>query len=114
MAQGYQITGINWKQLLLEQTGYECITTFGSDFDIADHFGVDAIRDTYKRAFDEWHTNYKYLTELVIILNWKIHQYYGSNEEYARTYSELWEAADGYACNNLKGAELDYFYQTTD
>lgn len=33
---------------------YECKTTFWEDFDIADRFGVEAIRDTYKRARAEW------------------------------------------------------------
>ena len=34
--------------------GYETITSFWSDFTIADRFGVNAIKDTYKRAFNEW------------------------------------------------------------
>lgn len=105
---------IDWKRLALENFGYECITTFGNDFDIADAFGVDAIRDTYNRAFNEWKGEYKYLTELVMILNWKIHQYHGENDNYARLYNELWEAADGYACDNLTGEEADYFYRTTN
>lgn len=49
--------------------GYEMTTTFMSDFDIADIFGENAIKDTFKRAFDEWKENYVYLTELVISLN---------------------------------------------
>ena len=52
--------------------GYTQITTFFEDFSIADHFGIAAIRDTYKRAFNEWKNDYKYLTELVLVLNWKI------------------------------------------
>ena len=54
------------------QCGYKPITTFWQDFSIADNFGVKAVKDTYKRAFSEWKTNYKYLTELVMVLNWKI------------------------------------------
>ena len=33
---------------------YEYITTFWQDFSTAELFGEDAIRDTAKRAFDEW------------------------------------------------------------
>lgn len=33
--------------------GYECQTTFWEDFSIAERFGVEAIRDTYKRARTE-------------------------------------------------------------
>ena len=41
---------IDWKRYALENYGYETITTFGNDFDIADAFGAAAIRDTYNRA----------------------------------------------------------------
>lgn len=94
--------------------GYETITTFWEDFSIADAFGESAIRDTYKRAFNEWKGNYKYLTELVMVLNWKIWQHHGKNEQIAQVYNELWERADLYACENLKGEEASYFFRTTD
>lgn len=105
---------MNWKQYALEYCGYETKTTFGNDFDIAEAFGLDAIRDTYNRVFNEWKTNAVYLTELVLILNWKIWQHNEKNNEYALLYNELWEAAQGYALENLKGEELSYFYDTTD
>lgn len=94
--------------------GYETKTTFWSDFTIADAFGIDAIKDTFNRAFKEWKSNYIYLTELVMVLNWKIWQHYKTNELIARVYNDLWEKADAYACENLKGNELTYFYDTTD
>lgn len=94
--------------------GYETQTTFWEDFTIADAFGIDAIKDTYKRAFAEWKGNYIYLTELVMVLNWKIWQHYKENKEIAEVYNDLWEQADAYACENLTGAESDYFYSTTD
>lgn len=93
---------------------YECITTFWEDFSIADQFGVTAIKDTYNRAFNEWKTDYKYLTELVMVLNHKIWQWYERNEAYAKVYNELWEQADLYACENLQGEEASYFYRVTD
>lgn len=93
---------------------YETKTTFWDDFTIADAFGEKAVRDTYKRAFDEWKTDTVYLTELVMVLNWKIWQHYDGNEPLARVYNELWQEADGWACDNLKGDDLMYFYKTTD
>lgn len=105
---------IDWKRYALDFCGYEVFTTFGNDFDIAEGYGLDAIRDTYNRAFNEWKSNYKYLTELVLILNWKIAQHYGKNDAYANLYNELWAEADRYACDNLEGEEADYFYRTTD
>lgn len=97
-----------------EMTGYKPISTFYSDFSLAEPFGVDAIKETYERAFNEWKTNYKYLTELVMSLNWKIAEHYETDKEKALVYDELWRKADEYAVNNLTGEELKYFYNTTD
>ena len=96
-------------------TGYEPKTTFWTDFSIADAFGLDAIRDTFNRAFSEWKSDCVYLTELVMVLNWKLWQHHErGNEAYAGIYDELWEKADAWACENLTGDELTYFYNTTD
>jgi hypothetical protein len=95
-------------------TGYSPITTFYEDFSIADKFGLDAIQDTYNRAMEGWKNNYKYLTELVMALNWKIWEHYEHNEAYAELYDKLYREADEYACENLKGEELSYFFRTTD
>lgn len=105
---------MSFKSQMEMQTGYSCITTFFEDFSIADKFGVAAVKDTYARALKEWKHDYKYLTELVMVLNWKIWQYYNHNDELANVYNELWQKADNYACEHLKGEELSYFYQTTD
>ncbi|MBO4719021.1 MAG: hypothetical protein J5658_04005 [Prevotella sp.] len=112
-----------------EETGYKPITTFWQDFSIADKFGLPAIRDTFDRAFAEWKGNYKYLTELVMVLNHKIWQFYNMSkkaqeegnetlakkyESFSRLYDELWRRADGYACYYLKGEEAVYYFNVTD
>lgn len=97
-----------------ELTGYKPITTFYQDFSIADMFGINTIKDTYKRAFNEWKDNYKYLTELVMVLNWKIYEHYEKNDDYAKLYNFLWERTDSYAIDNLKDMEAQYYYQITD
>lgn len=94
--------------------GYEMKTTFWSDFSIADHFGIDAIVDTYKRAFEGWKDNVVYLTELVLVLNWKIWDWYEKNEKVARTYNDLWEVTQNYAFDTLKGDDLSYFINVID
>lgn len=94
--------------------GYETITTFWQDFSIADRFGIKAIKDTFNRAFNEWKNDYKYLTELVMVLNHKIWQHVDINNEYAQLYNELWSKADEYACENLHGDEAAYFFRVTD
>ena len=65
-------------------------------------------------AFEEWKEHYKYLTELILVLNHKIWQYHDTCPEFAALYNSLWEKADLYAVENLKGEELDYFYEVTD
>lgn len=61
----------NYFDYMCARTGYEPITTFWDDFTIADKYGESGIRDTYKRAFKAWKKDYKFLTELVMVLNWK-------------------------------------------
>ena len=97
-----------------KMTGYKPLTTFWSDFSMAEQFGIEAVKGTFKRAFEEWKGDYKFLTELVMVLNHKIWQWYEKNDELARVYNALWEEADNYGCENLKGEELDYFYVTLD
>ena len=95
--------------------GYETFTTFWQDFCIADRFGIKAIKDTYKRAFKEWKHDYKYLTELVLVLNWKCWNHYDhGNNEYSLLYSNLYHEANYYARENLEGDEFEYYFKVTD
>ena len=103
---------------MCRMTGYEPKTTFWDDFMIAEKFGVDAIRDTYKRAMAGWKNNYIYLTELVMVLNWNIWYWNGAGtkqaDEFTVVYNELFEKADQYCLDHLTGDELTYFLRTVD
>lgn len=102
-------------QPFLDMSGYQPKTTFWQDFSIADVFGKDAIMDTFNRAFDEWKSNVEYITELCLILNWKIWYWHdNNNEEYATIYNELWGKVDSWCMENLKDDDLKYFIHTTD
>ena len=98
----------------IEETGYKPITTFWEDFSIADSFGEDAIKDTYERVMKEWSYDYKYLTELALVLNWKIWEHYEKNKELGKLYQYLWSKTDCYALHTLKHKELEYYYKVTD
>ena len=102
-------------QPFLDMSGYQPITTFWSDFTIADAFGADAVKDTYTRAFGEWKSTTEYITELTLILNWKI-WYWNDNgrEDLARLYDSLWRESDQWCMDNLKGDDLQYYLRTTD
>lgn len=96
-------------------TGYKPKTTFYMDFSIADRFGAAAIKDTYLRAFRSWKNNVEYLTELVMVLNWKTWEHHDAgNARYVELYSELYYAADDWARENLTGDDLMYYYNTLD
>ena len=93
---------------------YEFKTTFWSDFTIADAFGKEAVLDTYNRAFKEWKKDTIYLTELVLVLNWKSWQLFENDEELARLYADLYYKTDDYALSTLKDNNLSYYLQTID
>ena len=99
-------------------TGYKPITTFWQDFSIADKFGLDAVKDTFKRAFSEWKCEYKYITELALVLNHKGWQHYDRNcgdaNELSQLYFSLWEELDSWCADNLDEEAISYYYQTTD
>ena len=103
---------MSWK--IEELTGYKPKTTFWDDFTIADAFGLAEIRDTFERSFRDWKHNVEYITELVMVLNWKIFQHHEKDDDKAKLYNDLWSIADSYCMDNLKGKDLDYFLSTTD
>lgn len=96
-------------------TGYRPKTTFFEDFSIADNFGINAVKDTYKRGIETAKSlGYEYLTEFVMVLNWKIWEHYGTREQFAHLYNDLWEKASQIAEEILTGDELNYYYSTID
>lgn len=102
-----------------EEIGYEPVTTFWQDFSIADKFvGVekDPIGDTYKRALDYAKMDYKYLTELVLVLNHKIWQWYRSNEVIAIEYDTLWKMAENEFMKTYENNDeaMKYYFEVTD
>ena len=97
-----------------ELTGYEPQTTFYMDYSIAERFGVNAVKETFERAFENWKNDIVYVTELSMATNWKIWEHYEKNEKLARVYNELWERIDSWCMENLKGEDMKYYLRTTD
>lgn len=93
----------------------EFTTTFMNDFAIADRFGIKAIKDTFNRSFRDWKSDYRYLTDLVIVLNQRCWMWYEKgNEEFSKLYADLYYKANDYARSHLKGKEFDYYFNLTD
>ena len=85
----------------MKENGNEIKTMFWEDFSIAERFVLSAIQDTFNRAFKEWKEDYEFLTELVLVLNYKIWQYHEKRPEFSERYNTLWEQTDQYAMENF-------------
>ena len=109
-----QIKAQSTLQPFLDMSGYQPKTTFWLDFTIAEHFGENAIKDTFNRAFKEWKTDIVYLTELVMVLNWKMWMWDNTNDDLSKLYFDLWGKADLWCMENLKGEDKSYYIKTLD
>lgn len=109
--QTLQITIPRWN--ITELNDYKPITTFWQEFSIADKFGIEAIEDTYKRVKAEWKDDYKYWTELCLVLNHKIWQWHEKNNQKASLYNRLWREADGMTAE-WPDEEQGYYFDVTD
>lgn len=91
-------------------------TTFRTDFTIADRFGEKAIKDTYSRAFRHWKDDLVFITELVIVLNWKCWEHYDKwNNRVSKLYQDLWERTHDWCLENLKDEKSrKYYFEKTD
>ena len=103
-----------FRMMMRDMSGYEVKTSFYGDFTIADAFGEEGVRDTYKRCFESWKDDYKYLTELYLVLNHKIWELYEVNKSLAKVYDELWRNLGCWCDENFTKDELSYFYETID
>lgn len=102
-----------WK--ITEETGYEPTTDLWDRFSKAEEYGRFEIERTYRAAIDEYQTDHVALTELVLVLNWKIWETYNKQSlTLCDIYDSLWKKADAYCFEHFTKSELDYFLETTD
>ena len=99
-----------------QELGYKPITTFWDDFSVAEQFGREAILETAEKCFKEWKSDYKYLTELIMVLNHKSWYWNNKNDKFMTLYANLYYKYDEKAIkalNNNKTA-LSYYFKTLD
>ena len=102
-------------------------TTFWFDFTVAEKIsGVAGVKDTYKRAFDGWKEDIRYLTALYITMNWKGGEWYEKDMELSKLYYGYQQELDKYIFagerevgdkleyDNFNQDEVRYFIQATD
>lgn len=95
--------------------GYKMQTTFMNDFAIADAFGNDAIKDTFKRAFNEWKDNVVYGTELCAVMNLRCWYWYEKgDQERSKIYADFYYQVREYCLDHYKGDDFTFFYNTID
>lgn len=100
-----------------QMTGYEPMTSSYRDLSIADKFGTSAIKDTINHlllGFKASKNGYKYITELVMALNWKIWEHNEINESLAKYYYDQWETLKKWCQDNFTNEQLEYYYRITD
>ena len=102
------------KLALEKEFNYKFETTFWEEFSIADQYGSEGIVEHYNLVFNQWKDNLKYLTEMVLVLNWKIYQWYQVDDTLGKTYDELWKRTDQYVLDTFKGDKLHYYLSTLD
>jgi len=99
--------------------GYKPFTTFFTDLDIANGFGVESVKDTYKRVTEQWLDDYKYYTEFVMCLNlhlWDRYQNHGKDDPLARLYNDLFFEAKEKLWNRWENDDeaSEYIFNTLD
>jgi hypothetical protein len=105
---------MNFKNILTSY-GKESITTFYSDFTIAELVeGANGVKDTLKRVVKAWKNDVSYMAELVVVLNHKIWEHYETNEPLARVYDKLWRETDDFCREHFKGEDLSYYFNFID
>ena len=97
--------------------------TFAADFAIADWYGAEDVKETYKRVIKEWNADYKALTEVVMALNllsWvnvSLQQAgFEDRDDFIKLYSRLYyDATNEFYKEYGEDAEkCDYFFRMTD
>ena len=106
------------------QPDYNIVSTFASDFAIADAFGADAVEDTYERSMASFSEDVFMLTEMSLVLNWAIWRYFDicqnnkqacdCERELSIIYDKLWKKLDSYIMDHFTGEELQFYLKTTD
>ena len=95
--------------------GYTQRTTFWDDFTIAERWGVKAIEDTYKNAFQSWKNDLVFIVELVLVLNWKmLYMDERHMTEKSVMYYKCWVELSNWCERHLEAGASEYFINVTD
>ena len=93
--------------------------TFWFEFDMAELYGEENIRELAAAAFDKWKVEPVILTDLVMVINHKSWDHYDKRNDklsslYADLYYEYYEKAINYLESKGNEDDLNYFFRTLD
>ena len=95
--------------------GYTQRTTFWDDFTIAERFCLHAIERTYRNAFNSYKTDVVFITELVLVLNWKmLYMDERHMTEKSEMYYKCWVELSNWCERHLEAGAYEYFINVTD
>lgn len=106
-----------WEKGLKEMGNYKRKTTFYADLSMAECYGKDEVKDTYRRVMKSWIDDVEYITEFILCLNHKAWEWYGrKNREMSELYSTLYEEGRDKFYEKYEGDEkaCDYFFKVMD
>lgn len=110
--------GEGWEWADIEKaTGYKPLTTYYEMFTKEEPKGYESIKQLFDDLFalNKDANRYEYLTELSLVLNWKMWHFHSVRDyETSHFYESLWRKVDRYALDTLKGEELKFYLHTTD
>lgn len=100
---------------LEKKIDYEFKMNYWDEFTLLETLGgITGILYTFEKEYEESKKDVRSLTELVLVLNLKIWEWYEKDDNIGRTYDALWKKADGYAMETLKDDDLHYYLSTLD
>lgn len=127
------ICEVNWKENLADMGSFKPQYTFYGDFSIAEFCEVymrdkNAVKKTFNNVIRYWSSNYKSLTEIIMVLNHKAwsfasdvdSQYMKCGNEWRKFYVELYTELYNKAVNKFfklysKNEDaLNHYYKITD
>lgn len=124
---------MNWKENLADMGDFKPEYTFYGDFSIAEFCEVymrdrNAVKSTFNNVMRYWSSDYKCLTEIIMVLNHKAWAFAGKvdshylncgeewRKHYVELYTELYNKADE-KFRKLYGKNdeaMSYYYRVTD
>ena len=90
-------------------------TLFYADFKVAELYGIEAVKNTFKNCGDLTKRDWKEVSELSVVLNHLLWEaYHAGKEELAKLYDKLWREVDGLCHSWTDEERVSYYFNLTD